>query len=127
MRSESKRLFYQTNLTKRAWENTPIFTQGIVSIGFFRDNAYYPAVRGRDFKPAVATPILNDMRRLTPDRDMTTPFVLMTNPGVALEAARRLESSHLPRRASLLDARKSSPVDSELAKYDEEVERGAAS
>jgi hypothetical protein len=31
------------------------------------------------------------------------------------------------RRASLLDARKSSPVDSELAKYDEEVERGATS
>ncbi len=75
----------------------------------------------------VATPTPDDMRRLTPDRDMTTPFVLMTNPGVALEAARRLESSHLPRRASLLDARKSSPVDSELAKYDEEVERGATS
>ena len=53
-------------------------------------------------------------------------LVLMTNPGVALEAARRLESSHLPRRASLLDARKSNPIDSELAKYDEEVERGAA-
>lgn len=123
----SKHLFYQTNLPKQVCSNTLIFPQGIVSIEFFSDNARHPEVRGRDFKPAVATPILDDMRRLTPDRDMTTPFVLMTNPGVALEAARRLESSHLPRRASLLDARKSSPVDSELAKYDEEVERGAAS
>ena len=99
---------------------------GIVSIEFFSDNYRNPEVSGQDFKPAVATPIPDDMRRLTTDRDMTTPFVLMTNPGVALEAARRLESSHLPRRASLLDARKSNPIDSELAKYDEEVERGAA-
>lgn len=127
LRIASKRLFYQTKLPKRPYLNTLIYPQGIVSIEFFSDNERHPEVRGRDFKPVVTTPIPDDMSRLTPDRDMTTPFVLMTNPGVALEAARRLESSHLPRRASLLDARKSSPVDSELAKYDEEVERGATS
>lgn len=66
------------------------------------------------------------MRPSTNRADMTTPFILMTNPGIALEAARRLENSHLPRHASLLDARKTGPIDNELAKYDEEVERGTA-
>lgn len=55
---------------------------------------------------------------------ITSPFTLIANPDIALEAARRLSSAQLPRRASALDGMKGKPVDSDVARYDEQVEQG---